>query len=428
MISDTYFFWGVVTECIIFIFYMISSYMLKRGKVFCVLLSIILYSALCLCAVPADPLLFYICFTAANFIIMTLCCAVDRDTSARHSIIVTLILLASELIVVFSDNDINIQLTFGQSLKFLIKTRIIYALGLLIMYSLCSKKIIALGGISPFNVIVHSVSAAIMVITIEEAFNSRPYIMIYIMLIAINISVFATGEFAALKNKEIQSVIDASQKHESELESYKLMYEKYENTRVMRHDFKEQLSTLRDLIDSDSAEAKRYFDKLDSICRELDFTEYTNNTVLNILLDRKIRECHDKGINLYISSTGARLDFLSEFDTVAIFSNLINNAMESCIQSTEKNIFIDFGTKNENFTVIKIENNCDEPPTANGSSLITKKSDNEMHGLGMKSVETALNSYNGEINWSYDAERKFFRITVVFAYQDQRREILCKEE
>ena len=226
MISDTYFFWGVVTECLIFIFYMISSYTLKRGKVFCVLLSIILYSALCLCAVPADPLLFYICFTAANFIIMTLCCAVDRDTSARHSIIVTLILLASELIVVFSDNDINIQLTFGQSLKFLIKTRIIYALGLLIMYSLCSKKIIALGGISPFNVIVHSVSAAIMVITIEEAFNSRPYIMIYIMLIAINISVFATGEFAALKNKEIQSVIDASQKHESELESYKLMYEK----------------------------------------------------------------------------------------------------------------------------------------------------------------------------------------------------------
>lgn len=414
MTVDTYFFCGIIVEWLAFMFYMISSYTIKRNKVFCFILSIIVYSILGLCAVPCSSMLFYICFTAVNFIIISLCCASDTETSIRHSVIITLILLASELIVVFSDNDINIQLTFGQNLKFLIKSRIIYVLGLLIMYSLCSKKIIAKGGISPFNVIVHSVSAAIMVITIEEAFGSRLYIMIYLMLIAINISVFATGEFSALRNKEIQAIIDENQKHEADLESYRLMYEKYEKTRVMRHDFKEQLSTLRDLIENESTEAKRYFEKLDSICRELDFTEYTDNSVLNILLDRKLKECHDKGINLYISSMGAKLDFISEFDTVAIFSNLINNAMESCIKSQEKNIFIDFSTRNESFTVVKIENNCDEPPVSKGSSLISKKDNTDMHGLGMKSIQNSLKSYSGEINWSYDETAKFFRTIVLF--------------
>ncbi len=412
---DTCFAVGVAAECIIFVLYMNTAFAMKINRAFSVLCSVAGYTVLLLAGAPGNTVLFYICFTAINLALFRLCCTVNTKTAVFQSLLVSLILLASELIVVFADTDINIRLMFGQSLKFLIKSRIMYALGMLILCSLCSKKIIAIGGVSPFNVIVHSVSAAIMVITIEEAFTSRPYIMIYIMLLAINISVFAAGELSALKNKEIQTILDENQKHDAELESYKLMYEKYENTRVMRHDFKEQLSTLRALISSDSAEAKRYVEKLDSICRELDFTEYTDNKVLNILLDRKLKECHEKGIKLYISSGGAHIDFLSEFDTVAIFSNLINNAMESCMLSSEKNIFVDLGTKNESFTVIKVENNCDEPPAAVNNALISRKNDAELHGLGMKSIREALKNYGGELSWSYDADKKFFRTVVVFS-------------
>lgn len=412
---DTCFAAGVAAECVIFVLYMNTAFAMKINRAFSVLCSVAGYTLLLLSGMPGNTVLFYICFTIMNLILFRLCCTVNTKTAVLQGLLVSLILLASELIVVFADTDINIRLMFGQSLKFFIKSRIMYALGMLILCSLYSKKIIAIGGVSPFNVIVHSVSAAIMVITIEEAFTSRPYIMIYIMLLAINISVFAAGELSALKNKEIQTILDENQKHDAELENYKLMYEKYENTRIMRHDFKEQLSTLRALISSDSAEAKRYVEKLDSICRELDFTEYTDNKVLNILLDRKLRECHEKGINLYISSSGAHIDFLSEFDTVAIFSNLINNAMESCMLSAEKNIFVDIGTKNEGFTVIKVENNCDEPPAAVNNALISRKNDAELHGLGMKSIREALKNYGGELSWSYDTDKKFFRTVVVFS-------------
>ena len=49
-------------------------------------------------------------------------------------------------------------------------------------------------------------------------------------------------------------------------------------------------------------------------------------------------------------------------DTVAIFSNLINNAIEACSNSARKDIFIDLYTVNNAFSVIKVENYADKEP------------------------------------------------------------------
>lgn len=266
----------------------------------------------------------------------------------------------------------------------------------------------------PLNLLVHMLSIIIVLLTLDEALTSHVYIIIYIMLLVINIAAFATHEIVVLRNREMQSIINEKERAEAELESYKLMYEKYENTRILRHDLKEQISTLKSLIASDNQEALRYADKLGMLGHELDFVEYTDNKVLNILLDRKVRECHEKGIELYIKSNGVSMRFLSELDTVGIFSNLINNAMESCIMSAEKNIFLDFSTINNAFTLVKIENNCDIPPSVADNVLVTSKNDSENHGIGMKSAASSVANYSGEMTWSYDEERRFFTTVVLF--------------
>ncbi|MGN0183048.1 MAG: sensor histidine kinase [Candidatus Ornithomonoglobus sp.] len=284
----------------------------------------------------------------------------------------------------------------------------------LIMRSFTSGKRASNHNYIPFNLIVLALSVAIVLVTVDEALSGRGYVMLYLMLLVINIAAFATHEIIVLRSREMQEIIDEKARVDSELEGYKRMYEKYENTRILRHDLKEQISTLKSLIAEDKHEALKYADKLGRLGRELDFVEYTDNKVLNILLDRKVSECHEKGIELYIKSNGVSVSFLSELDTVAIFSNLINNAMESCVMSDEKNIFIDFTTLNDAFTVIKVENNCDIPPRCEGSALITGKENAELHGIGMKSVESSVKSYNGNISWSYDSERRFFTVVVMF--------------
>ncbi len=288
------------------------------------------------------------------------------------------------------------------------------ALVSLMVRSLNSGKRAANNDYLPLSLIVHILSVAIVMVTVDEARINNVYMMVYVMLLVINIVVLAVHEIIVLRNREMQTIIDEKQKADSELESYKRMYEKYEKTRILRHDFKEQISTLKTLIEKDNKEAMRFADKLAAFGRELDFAEYTDNKVLNILLDRKIEECNGKGINLYIKSNGVSMEFLKELDTVAIFSNIINNAMESCVNSAEKNIFVDFTTLNDAFTVIKIENNCDIPPKVSDNLLITGKADTEMHGVGMKSIEASVKNYQGNISWSYDEERHFFQTVIMF--------------
>lgn len=267
---------------------------------------------------------------------------------------------------------------------------------------------------SAVNIVVHSLSMIILVIMFRYISTSSLYASVFVVIVLINISIYAVYEITYLRGREMQEIINEKEKHDSELDTYRLLYEKYENTRIMRHDMKEQIRTLYALIGDNNEEARRYIEKLDVMGRNLDFTEYTDNKVLNILLDRKIRECSENGIKLYICSDGVSMKFMPELDTVAVFSNLINNAMESCLRAREKNIFIDFSTMNNSFVVVRVENNCDDEPTMVNGTFLTRKARSDMHGIGLKSIKSSIKPYNGKITMSYDAENKFFRTVILF--------------
>lgn len=419
MTDDICFGIGTVVECFLMILFVNTTYTLKIQRGISVIFVIAAYIAVQASGITENAVIFYLVFTAVNMAVLALCCRITAVKAVMHGLIISALLAAAEVIVVFSERDMSFAVIFGHSVKFLVKSRIIYTLGLVVFRSLTAEIRVSDSSYSPFNITVHALSAAIAVITFEDLFRNRVYIIIYLMLIVINIASFAAWEIIVLRTREMQKVINENEKHYAELESYKLLYEKYESTRIMRHDIREQLDTLREMINDGSSEAKRFAGKLESLGRELYYTEYTDNKVLNILLNRKVKECHENGIELYISSGGARVGFIPELETVAIFSNIINNAMESCARSEEKNIFIDFSTLNDAFAVVKIENNCDEPPRTFNGSLVTQKKDGRLHGVGMKSVENSLRSCGGRISWSYDAERKFFRTVIMFSFGER---------
>lgn len=412
MINDVCFGIGTIIECFLLILFINVTYIPRKHRAAGVILSICGYILIALSGALENVVLFCAVFTAVNILILGMCCRLSLKKVIIHGLLFTLILIAGELIINFSESDTGISLIFGHSLRFTIESRIIYALGLLILRSLTAEVRVSDSSYSPLNIAVHAFSAAIVVITYDELLTNRAYIIIFLMLIMINIASFAAWEIIVLRTREMQKVINEKEKHDAELESYKLLYEKYEKTRIMRHDMQEQISALRSM--ASGAEAERFAGKLAAIGRELSYAEYTDNKVLNLLLDRKLRECHEKGIELYISSVGVSMGFISELDTVAIFSNLINNAMESCCKSEEKNIFVDFSILNDAFTVVKIENNCDVPPETVNGILKTQKDDGGLHGVGMKSVESSLKSCGGRISWSYDRDRRFFRTVIMF--------------
>ena len=80
------------------------------------------------------------------------------------------------------------------------------------------------------------------------------------------------------------------------------------------------------------------------------------------------------------------MSFMTSSDTVSLFSNLINNAMESCTNSEKKEIYLNISRYNENYILITVENSADKKPIVINGYLRTHKSNKDLHGIGMNSI------------------------------------------
>jgi len=242
--------------------------------------------------------------------------------------------------------------------------------------------------------------------------DGRIFFSIFILAVTVNIVVFAVNEIMLSKNMKIRILEKENYQNRVELEEYKTIGEKYEHSRIMNHDFREHLNVLKTLISEDIQKAQEYVGKIEKECEDSKIEKYSDNNILNILLIRKKKECEENGIKLNITSTNPKLDFIDGMDTVAIFSNLINNAIEACSNSARKDIFIDLYTVNNAFSVIKVENYADKEPIVVEGMLRSGKDDGNSHGIGIKSINNSLSKYDGKMSWSYDKAKGMFRTVI----------------
>ncbi|MCU9807310.1 ATP-binding protein [Paraclostridium sp. AKS46] len=91
-------------------------------------------------------------------------------------------------------------------------------------------------------------------------------------------------------------------------------------------------------------------------------------------------------------------------DVCSIFSNMIDNAIEACIKINDKdrNRFINIkGTIVNGFFVIKCENSKVNEVKFKDKNIKTDKRDSNLHGIGIKSIKTSVQKYDGELFIDY---------------------------
>ena len=62
---------------------------------------------------------------------------------------------------------------------------------------------------------------------------------------------------------------------------------------------------------------------------------------------------------------------------------------------------------------IVTSNSCDTQPKTSGTHLVTSKENKSARGFGLKSVRKTLRKYNGDYEWTYDANRCMFVVTAM---------------
>ncbi|MGY3186509.1 two-component system sensor histidine kinase AgrC [Lysinibacillus sp. TE18511] len=195
---------------------------------------------------------------------------------------------------------------------------------------------------------------------------------------------------------------------ESEIKYIEEVKKNQLNIKAIKHDLKNQFLVLLGLLDREATEeAKDYLmNSIEGLNQQSNF--YTNDSVLNYLLNEKISIAKKEQIDFKVKI------FLSEKISIdndilaIIIGNLVDNALEACIRikkSEDKEIFLVIKQFNRNL-LIDISNTFDPLETKS-------RRDRQNEGIGVRSIN-ALVEKNGGLYKHWIENKKYFVSIVLF--------------
>lgn len=196
-----------------------------------------------------------------------------------------------------------------------------------------------------------------------------------------------------------------------ERESISSWVSAYREERKRSHDFQNQLSVLRGLVEERAAseELLQYLDSLLNI--KLPATRYidTNRPVADVVLSQKSAIAMNKNISFQM-----QLDDLSQFplpddELVVVLANLLDNAIEACELISDKSlwyILIKIHCSPA-VTYLHVENSTAEPVTIKNNHIVTHKQSSG-HGYGLQNIKTILERHQALYTLSYQEDDMIF--------------------
>ena len=192
--------------------------------------------------------------------------------------------------------------------------------------------------------------------------------------------------------------------HQNELQESHIMQltENQEQIKMLSHDFKQKVETIRTLNDTGKYEELTAYIKEISHSQPAFILIDTGNAMLDAILSSKESE-----------ATRNSIDFALKMDipqglpniTVAVctmLGNALDNAIEACLRTTISNRFIRMeirATKTQ--FLCRIVNALGEPPKPSGNFLKTSKADHANHGMGLKSMKQTCDILGGDFSFEY---------------------------
>lgn len=181
--------------------------------------------------------------------------------------------------------------------------------------------------------------------------------------------------------------------------------------RRMRHDFKHHMCVVDALLDKNKIEeAKSYIKDYIGSTTAITYVD-TENEYLNAILNSKITYAKKNDINITTVIAG-EIDGINNIDMCNLMGNLIDNAVEGCASTKEKDIVVKILSE-EAFIRISVANTISSSVLKGNANLNTSKKDAENHGFGTKSIKNIASKYNGYADYYEEGNKFFANITLV---------------
>lgn len=239
--------------------------------------------------------------------------------------------------------------------------------------------------------------------------------IVSILLLLATLFVYFSFQTHAQKENKMLILQQAQDKIKTDITYYDILEKQNNNLRTYAHDAKNHLTAIQNL--NNDPKIADYISQLLECLADYSNVCHSGNKILDVIINKYVTECRLKEVIFEFDIKNNNLIGLEYYDTVTILTNLLDNAVEASLHSSNKYISIETDYRN-NFSIIIITNSCDVAPEFD-SALIPKttKENKALHGFGIKSVKKTLKKYNGDIAFEYDSDNKFFSATIMFEAQ-----------
>lgn len=238
----------------------------------------------------------------------------------------------------------------------------------------------------------------LMLYVSSYAIENKMYLLIIcdvVLIFILNIYLFSLLSKVS-ENAEIKGKLALyDQASDLQYRYYQEMEQKLEDSRKTVHDMKNHLQAMERLYQTGEAEkGRQYGDDLRQLLNSFSQDYYTDNRVLNIVINDKAERGRMSGVPVACALNQIDLSFMKEMDITTIFANLLDNAIEAACEAREPWTKLKADNVRD-FIVISVENSTKNSPVLNESRLNSSKEGHQ--GYGLENVKRALEKYNGHL-------------------------------
>lgn len=239
------------------------------------------------------------------------------------------------------------------------------------------------------------------------------WIISCIGLLFANILVFIIYEYSLKNTKELYELKAIQDREEQDKRYFEIIEQSNKDMRIFSHDIKNHLTQIRNLENIEAVQS--YIDSIYPNIEKFSFTGISKNKMLDLIISKYVTLCEKKNIKFSIDVKTANLDYVSDSDLSTLMNNLLDNAVEATERADERFIQVYIFSKGSIHDGLVIKNSCAISPKAENGELKTTKQNKKTHGVGTKSIRKTLKKYDAVYGWKYDENSKIFETDIVFS-------------
>ena len=197
-----------------------------------------------------------------------------------------------------------------------------------------------------------------------------------------------------------------------QFEHYKSLVENTKHTKRLKHDMKNHIMCIKNLIEQDKLdEVKSFIGEINNLLNSDKNIISTGNTIVDAIVNDKAIIAQSRDIKFEFSGCLPSDNFISPFDISTIFCNAIDNAIEASGKSDAPFVKIEVFSQGD-CLIINISNSVNKNISVAGNTIATTKSNSSEHGLGLLNIKESVEKNKGEL--SLRCKNEIFTLDILF--------------